>query len=227
MTLVVKFLKRQRAFARCGAIILLVCSASGFAKEGATEVFNFKVSLDNREVGWHRFVVQTDGDQVTVSSKAKMDFTVLLVKKVAYRHEATETWLGDCLQAFESETERNTKRAFMSGSMKDGDFYVNRNEEEVLVSDCVRTFAYWRPAWLDVEFLLNVETGKYVPISLEVIEDQLTNMTKRVVGLPKTEIHLAYDKSGNWQTLESDLKIAGTLRYQRINESVGETDAKL
>ena len=52
-------------------------------------------------------------------------------------------------------------------------------------------------------------------------------MTKRVVGLPKTEVHLTYDKSGNWQTLESDLKIAGTLRYQRINESVGETDAKL
>jgi hypothetical protein len=111
--------------------------------------------------------------------------------------------------------------------MKDGNFYVNRNEEEVLVSDCVRTFAYWRPAWLDDEFLLNVETGKYTPVSLEVTEDQLTNMTKRVVGLPKTEIHLAYDKSGNWQTLESDLKIAGTLRYQRINESVGETDAKL
>ena len=135
--------------------------------------------------------------------------------------------MGDCLQAFESETERNTKRFFMSGSMKDGNFYVNRNEEEVLVSDCVRTFAYWRPAWLDDEFLLNVETGKYTPVSLEVTEDELTNMTKRVVGLPKTEIHLAYDKSGNWQTLESDLKIAGSLRYQRINESVGETDAKL
>jgi hypothetical protein len=206
---------------------LLSFGASIFAEENATEVFNFKVSLDNREVGWHKFVVETKGNQLTVSSKAKMDFTVLMVKKVAYRHEATETWLGDCLQAFESKTKRNTKIFLTSGSVKDGDFYVNRNGEEVLVSKCVKTFAYWRPAWLDDEFLLNVETGKYTPISLEVTEDQLTNMTKRVVGLPKTEIHLAYDKSGNWQTLESELKIAGTLRYQRINESVGETDAKL
>ena len=206
---------------------MLSFGASIFADENATEVFNFKVSLDNREVGWHKFVVETKGNQLTVSSKAKMDFTVLMVKKVAYRHEATENWLGDCLQAFESKTKRNTKIFLTSGSVKDGDFYVNRNGEEVLVSKCVKTFAYWRPAWLDDEFLLNVETGKYTPISLEVTEDQLTNMTKRVVGLPKTEIHLAYDKSGNWQTLESELKIAGTLRYQRINESVGETDAKL
>jgi len=226
MTLVQKFLKGRRLFARSGTILLLSFGASIFAEENATEVFNFKVSLDNREVGWHKFVVETKGNQLTVSSKAKMDFTVLMVKKVAYRHEATETWLGDCLQAFESKTKRNTKIFLTSGSVKDGDFYVNRNGEEVLVSKCVKTFAYWRPAWLDDEFLLNVETGKYTPISLEVTEDQLTNMTKRVVGLPKTEIHLAYDKSGNWQTLESELKIAGTLRYQRINESVGETDAK-
>jgi hypothetical protein len=227
MTLVQKFLKGRRLFARSGTILLLSFGASIFAEENATEVFNFKVSLDNREVGWHKFVVETKGNQLTVSSKAKMDFTVLMVKKVAYRHEATETWLGDCLQAFESKTKRNTKIFLTSGSVKDGDFYVNRNGEEVLVSKCVKTFAYWRPTWLDDEFLLNVETGKYTPISLEVTEDQLTNMTKRVVGLPKTEIHLAYDKSGNWQTLESELKIAGTLRYQRINESVGETDAKL
>ena len=227
MTLVQKFLKGRRLFARRGTILLLSFGASIFAEENATEVFNFKVSLDNREVGWHKFVVETKGNQLTVSSKAKMDFTVLMVKKVAYRHEATENWLGDCLQAFESKTKRNTKIFLTSGSVKDGDFYVNRNGEEVLVSKCVKTFAYWRPAWLDDEFLLNVETGKYTPISLEVTEDQLTNMTKRVVGLPKTEIHLAYDKSGNWQTLESELKIAGTLRYQRINESVGETDAKL
>ena len=226
MTLVQKFLKGRRLFARSGTILLLSFGASIFAEENATEVFNFKVSLDNREVGWHKFVVETKGNQLTVSSKAKMDFTVLMVKKVAYRHEATENWLGDCLQAFESKTKRNTKIFLTSGSVKDGDFYVNRNGEEVLVSKCVKTFAYWRPAWLDDEFLLNVETGKYTPISLEVTEDQLTNMTKRVVGLPKTEIHLAYDKSGNWQTLESELKIAGTLRYQRINESVGETDAK-
>jgi hypothetical protein len=61
MTLVLTFLKGQRIFARCGAIILLALSASLSAEEDATEVFNFKVSLDNREVGWHRFLVQTDG----------------------------------------------------------------------------------------------------------------------------------------------------------------------
>ena len=142
MTLVQKFLKGRRLFARSGTILLLSFGASIFAEENATEVFNFKVSLDNREVGWHRFVVEAKGNQLTVSSKAKMDFTVLMVKKVAYRHEATENWLGDCLQAFESKTKRNTKIFLTSGSVKDGDFYVNRNGEEVLVSKCVKTFAY-------------------------------------------------------------------------------------
>ena len=82
-----------------------------------------------------------------------------------------------------------------------------------------------------VVFLSSIISGLVVIVVSAFLfmqsSDKLTNMTKRVVGLPKTEIHLAYDKSGNWQTLESDLKIAGSLRYQRINESVGETDAKL
>ena len=47
-------------------------------------------------------------------------------------------------------------------------------------------------------------------------------MTHKTLGLPKTDIRLQYSESGAWQSLESDVKVAGKLRYKRVDESEGE-----
>jgi hypothetical protein len=44
------------------------------------------------------------------------------------------------------------------------------------------------------------------------------------LGLPKTEIFLEYDEDGVWQTLESELKIAGKLKYQLTKDDLGKFD---
>ena len=82
-------------------LILLVCMTNANANTATltTEFFNFKVLLNDREVGWHTFVVENKGDQVTVKSDASMDFTVLLVKKVKYRHQAKEIWQKETYQS--------------------------------------------------------------------------------------------------------------------------------
>jgi len=98
---------------------------------------------------------------------------------------------------------------------------TNSGVEESL-KECTKSFAYWRPEWLEDESLLNVETGKYTPVTLESEFDPNTLMTRKTLGLPKTEIRLKYDKSSEWQSLESDLKIVGTLRYQRVYDTSGE-----
>jgi hypothetical protein len=216
----------QRDFAMVrlvlGLFLALMVNDSTGSVEGNIEVFNFKVLLDDREVGRHIFVVEDSGNQVAVTSEASMDFTVLLVKKVEYRHQASEIWQNGCLLEFKSSTQRNNKSVHMSGKMVDDTFVINHEQGETSLGTCIKSFPYWRPKWLEGEFLLNVETGKYAPVSLQSKTDSLTQSTYKTISLPKTEIRLEYDKAGDWQQLESDLKIVGTLRYQRIPDTFEE-----
>ena len=205
-----------------GLFLALMVNDSTGSVEGNIEVFNFKVLLDDREVGRHIFVVEDSGNQVAVTSEASMDFTVLLVKKVEYRHQASEIWQNGCLLEFKSSTQRNNKSVHMSGKMVDDTFVINHEQGETSLGTCIKSFPYWRPKWLEGEFLLNVETGKYAPVSLQSKTDSLTQSTYKTISLPKTEIRLEYDKAGDWQQLESDLKIVGTLRYQRIPDTFEE-----
>lgn len=205
-----------------GLFLALMVNDSTGSVEANTEVFNFKVLLDDREVGRHTFVVEDSGKQVAVTSEASMEFTVLLVKRVEYRHQASEIWQNGCLLEFKSSTQRNNKSVDMSGKMIDGTFVINHEEGETSLGTCIKSFSYWRPKWLESEFLLNVETGNYTPVSLQSKTDPLTQSTFKTIGLPKTEIRLEYNKAGDWQRLESDLKIVGTLRYQRISDTFEE-----
>lgn len=205
-----------------GLLLAVMIYEGADAEEINTEVFRFKVLLDDREVGQHIFSVEDNGEQVAVTSEASMDFTVLLVKKVEYRHQASEIWQNGCLLEFKSSTQRNNKSVHMSGKTVDGTFVINYEEGETSLGTCIKSFPYWRPKWLESEFLLNVETGKYTPVSLQSKTDPLTQTTYKTIGLPKTEIRLEYDKGGDWQRLESDLKIVGTLRYQRISDTFEE-----
>ena len=70
------------------------------------------------------------------------------------------------------------------------------------------------PALLEGEFLLNADSGKYVPVEINttVAEDSSKSI---VIKGPKLHIDLQYSPEGEWLSLESELKIGGTLRYQR------------
>ncbi|MFT4652231.1 MAG: hypothetical protein ACI8YN_000940 [Porticoccaceae bacterium] len=189
------------------------------------ESIRFKVFLGKQEIGQHHFTLKQDGGDLHVTSEASMDFNVLLIKKIKYRHFAKEIWKDGCLKSVESTTQRNNKNIKISGKLLAGNFVVTNSGAEEHLKECTKSFAYWRPEWLEDKNLLNVETGKYTPVTLEKKFDPITLMTRRELRLPNTEIRLQYDKSGAWQSLESDLKIAGTLRYQRVYDTSGELNA--
>jgi hypothetical protein len=210
--------------ARLYALLMLAVFSVAHADEqaDALETHNFNVLLNDRPVGWHRFTVQEKGDQLHVTSRASMDFTVLLVKSVKYRHSANEIWENGCLTSFDSETIRNGKNFAVNGGMINGAFRVVREDAEEFLGTCVKSFPYWKPEWLASEYLLNVETGKYIAVSIASTTDPTTGADHKILGLPKTQIDLHYDGSGLWQSLESKIKVAGTLVYKRVNDSTGE-----
>ena len=210
-----------------GPVIILLgvamCSKS-ISMENYAETFSFRVLLNDVEVGWHTFQLLNQGEYLNVRSTMCMDFTVLLIKKVTYRHEANEVWREGCLHRFTSTTRRDKKVISMSGALENDKFIVNDGTSDIELGKCVKSFAYWNPKWLDAKFLLNVENGKYTPVNQSNQKDPISGFMVKTLGLPKTEIYLEYDESGIWQTLESELKIAGALKYQRTKEPIGEID---
>ena len=192
-----------------------------------SEIIKFNVFLDDREVGQHNFTLIEDGSGLHVTSVVSMDFKVLLVKKIKYRHLAKEIWRDGCLQSVESSTQRNNKHFTISAKITAGNFVVTKAGVDVSLNGCIKSFAYWRPEWLENEFLLNVETGQYTPITLGSQQDSSTGIMHKTLGLPKSEIHLQYSGSGVWQSLESDVKVVGKLRYKRVYEVEGESNASL
>lgn len=190
----------------------------------AEESIRFRVYLNDVAVGWHTFRLVENGEYLRVSSRMSMDFTVLLVKKVRYRHEAEELWKDGCLHRFKSTTWRDKKVILMNGELENNQFVVNDGDSNIELGECVKSFAYWNPEWLDAKFLLNVENGKYTPVNHSSQRDPESGNVRRTLGLPKTEIFLEYDEDGVWQTLESELKIAGKLKYQLTNDDLGKFD---
>ena len=210
-----------------GPMIMLLgvaVSSKSISMENDVETFSFRVLLNDVDVGRHTFQLSNQGEYLNVRSTMRMDFTVLLVKKVTYRHEANEVWREGCLHRFTSKTKRDKKIISMSGVLEDNKFIVNDGTSDIELGKCVKSFAYWNPKWLDAKFLLNVENGKYTPVNQSNQKDPVSGFIMKTLGLPKTEIYLEYDESGMWQSLESELKIAGALKYQRSKEPIGEID---
>ena len=196
-------------------LALMCCASSICAFAEQQKRWDFNVSLNGRDVGSHSFVVNGKGDNRTVSSSLRLDFRVLLIKKVSYQHQASEVWQDGCLTEVSSETQRNGKAHSVQANAVDDGLSVTNNAGVEVIEGCVRGFAYWHPQWLQAVRLLNVETGDYVPVTLSQTVSPDDNITHLTIKTAKADIHLEYDAVGDWLSLQTKLPLVGELRYQR------------
>jgi len=213
----------MRSFVLC--LCLLISAQAGSAQEPEKRIktFDFKLFIDDREVGEHQFVVRQESDSVQVSSKMSLDFKVWKVKRVTYRHYANEVWQSGCLISLDSETEKLGKNLSVIARAEQAGLVVDRvldgKREQDIFPGCVRGFAYWNSDWLNADSLLNAESGIYIPVKVNSLPAEIDGMTAVQIVLPKTGIDLDYDAAGEWMALETKLGIGGTLRYQRVFNS--------
>jgi len=177
---------------------------------------DFKVFLNDREVGIHSFHLQQQGEQLLVSSTMRLDFTILMVKKIKYRHQANEVWQGGCLVSLTSQTEKQGKNIIVNAATDGSGLVVEHSEGSETIAGCARGFAYWNPTLLEADFLLNAESGQYLPVEISSRISTQNNITHMLIAGPEADVRLQYDAAGNWLSLESKLQIGGLLRYQRI-----------
>lgn len=205
-----------------------IATATEWTLQGEKSL-DFKVFLDDREVGRHQFELLGQGESVQVSSAMSLDFKVLLVKQVTYVHQANEVWESGCLVSVQSETEKLGKRSVVDARMEKSGLQVGRDLEGKLeqetIGGCVRGFAYWNPHWLQPAepgntSLLNAETGINIPVVVSSRVSEPDKITHMQIVLPKGQIDLQYDAAGEWLSLKTKLRIGGTLRYQRVFDQV-------
>ena len=201
-------------------ITLLTLSASVLA---GNQEWRFRVYLDDKEIGYHDFVLQEMDNQRKLQSEANFEYRLLFVKLFGYEHENTETWAGDCLTGIESKTDANGKPFKVSGSLQGDRFVLSGTAGDAELPSCSMTFAYWNPVFLQQDRLINVQNGEVLDI--EVSEPERVQLEVRGVmqtawryqlGAGEMNIELWYSEDHEWLALETEARGGRRLRYQLL-----------
>jgi hypothetical protein len=202
-------------------LVILVLLFAGMSPALASvDHWNFRVLLDGREIGHHRFTLQPVGEQLELQSIAQFDLRFLFLSAWRYSHQAVERWDGDCLSSIESLTDTNGKHSAVSARSRDGRLAVERSDGREVYEGCIMTFAYWNPRVLGAHRLLNSQTGELIPVvitslgreSIEVYGISTVAERHRIRG-PGVEIDLWY-ANGEWVALKALASGGRTLRYE-------------
>ncbi len=202
------------AAALCGLLAALPAAA-------ATRTWDFRVLLDGRPIGYHRFALDGEGEARELKSTARFEVRFVVFSAYRYVHDATEKWRGDCIESLAARTDDDGKRSEASAAREGARMVITGTAGRLSTADCVMTFAYWNDAILRQPRLLNAQTGEYTPVSVAALGEELirvkgdmvTANRYRITG-PQYPVDLWYAAGGAWVALQSNVKGGRQLRYE-------------
>jgi hypothetical protein len=209
-------MKLARSFV---AGVLSLCACHAIAQQ---RVWKFEVTLDDNPIGQHDFVLTGEGPRRELRSDARFDITLLFITAYRYRHQASETWNGNCLAQLAASTDDNGALSSVAGAGDDRRFTVRNAAGSSAHEGCVMSFAYWNPAILRQTRLLNPQTGRLETVSIRQMPDTQVALGQRSVPAthyritgPTHPIDLWYSPDGDWLQLASTVKGGIRLLYRR------------
>jgi hypothetical protein len=198
-----------------------IAAASAIAASSEAQEWTFRVLLDDREIGTHRYSVVEQDEELLVESRARFSVKLLFVEAYRYVHEARERWRGDCLESIEARTDDNGRELRLRGRRDGGGLVIATGDGGNSLRGCVMSFAYWNPAILQQSKLLNMQTGEHVDIRIEALGSELLpvrggNLTARRYALHADDfrIDVWYTPDDRWVRLESRTASGQRLRYE-------------
>lgn len=198
--------------------LALLAPAQAFATSG--DEWNFRVLLDDREIGNHRYTV-TERDGVRqVESDARFTVKLLFVEAYRYVHQARERWRGNCLESIEASTDMNGRRVSVRGEHDGERLELATPAGRTSLPGCVMSFAYWNPTMLRQPKLLNAQTGEHAEVRVEplgpeplVVRDRQVLAERYALHADDFRIDLWYAPGNRWVQLESRTGGGQRLRY--------------
>ncbi|HSC63273.1 MAG TPA: DUF6134 family protein [Caldimonas sp.] len=194
---------------------------SAAAELAPTGDWSFRVLLDDKPIGQHRFSVQAEGAETRVLSEARFDVTVLGLTAYRYRHRASESWLGNCLTALAATTDDDGTTSDVRLVSK-GDRQTIRSASGAEASEgCLMSFAYWHPAMRTQTRLLNAQTGKIEPVQVRLLGEARIDVRGvarsavgyRVAGAARP-VDVWYSADGDWIGLDAIVAGGRRLSYR-------------
>jgi hypothetical protein len=205
------------------ALLLQGVANTALADAVAAREWNFRVYLDDAEIGYHNFRLENQEGRQRLITEADFKVKFLFVTAYRYRHENTEVWQGDCLVDIEARTNANGKKLQVRGTRQEDIFRVEAAGMRNEIPECVKTFAYWNADVLEESSLLNAQTGELLDIDVEsVASEAVTVQGEEVEALryrlraKGVDLDLWYSKDSRWLGLESTTKGGRKLRYELI-----------
>ena len=202
-------------------VLATLTTSVSVAEDAAEQTLMFDVFLDGKKIGYHRFEIEGPKKNAAVRSEAKFDVKFLFVTAFSYRHTAEESWTGGCLDELEARTDSNGKELSVVGERTNNAFVIETAGSEAELPECVMSFAYWNPGFLDQSRLLNPQTGEYLEVEVEELGADVVRLDGREIPARSVritarqmDITLWYSENAEWLALESVAKGGRILRYE-------------
>jgi hypothetical protein len=207
----------------CTGLAAVLCGVVP-AAASAGNTWDFRVFLDDKEIGTHRFdLLDKGGGERQLISQARMAVKILFVTAYTYDHHDVEDWSGDCLSKLTSKTDDNGHQYQVDVQHQGAATVVKTRDGAKTLGDCVLTFAYWNPAMLKQTRLLNSQDGEHVdvkitdagadPIMVRGVKTPARRYELRSAN-QKLSIDLWYSPSDEWLALESKTERGQKLIYK-------------
>jgi hypothetical protein len=200
------------------------------ASASSNREWRFEVLLDDEPIGFHTFRLNDSGATRELRGEARFRVKLLGFTVYDYAHRNLELWRDDCLQRIDASTDANGTGMYVRGSVEGEQLVLENNAGNSIVPGCVMTFAYWNPAILSQQRLLNAQTGEYLDVSVQKLgETALPHQGRSVPALhyrlttAEGDIELWYTTDRDWLALSTTTS-GGQLRYRR--EAIADETGK-
>jgi hypothetical protein len=210
----------SRILGRAVAMALLTIGAAPLPAH-ADRSWDFRVFLDDKEIGTHRFDLVERGEERQLTSVAHMAVKILFVTAYTYDHQDVERWQGDCLTKLSSTTDDNGKKHRVEVQRRDGATLVQTLDGTQRLGECMLTFAYWNPVMLQQSQLLNSQDGEQVAVKIDDagadtidVRGVKTAARRYELRSEKLSIDLWYSEQREWLALESRTERGQRLIYR-------------
>ncbi|MBT8047721.1 MAG: hypothetical protein HKN57_09320 [Xanthomonadales bacterium] len=195
------------------------------ADQSGVREWRFRVLLNEREIGYHTFRVSEDGNRSRVEIDAEFNVRILFFNAYRYTHRNEELWQDGCLNRLDSVTDDNGEMLSVDGVSDRGNFIINTESASRATGlSCIRSFAYWNPAFLDSNRLLNAQTGQIVDVLISRRADEVIDISGNAVAalrytleMEDGTLSLWYSRdSHQWLALEAPAPGGRVLRYEPV-----------